>query len=88
MSTILSFESPLEFLLRYTVITGVIIMIVGVAILMSAKRITLAKRHTSELNKSDKLYLTLVIVGICLVLIGMIIAFALDIPDTFYRPKA
>ncbi len=85
MSTILSFDSPLEFLLRYTVITGVVVMIIGVALIMSAKKITLAKRHTSELNKNDKLYLSLLIVGICLLLIGMIIAFALDIPDTFYR---
>ncbi len=85
MSTILSFDSPLEFLLRYTVITGIVIMIVGVAIMMSAKRITLAKRRTSELNKGDKLYITLLVVGICLLLVGMIVAFALDIPDTFYR---
>ncbi len=84
MSTILSFENPMEFLLRYTVIIGIILMIAGVAILFSAKRITIAKRGTEVVDKQDKLYLTLFITGICLLLIGMIIM-ALDVPYGFYR---
>ncbi|HJD06033.1 MAG TPA: hypothetical protein IAB72_04115 [Candidatus Onthoplasma faecipullorum] len=87
MSTILSFVSPWEFLLRYTVITGVIIAIVGTAILFMAKRITMAKRKTDEINKNDKLYITLLIVGLMFVLIGMIII-ALPIDATFYNVQA
>ncbi len=84
MNTILSFTSPMEFLLRYSVITGVLIAMVGVAILFMAKKITLARRKTDELNKNDKLYLTLLILGLMFVLIGMIII-ALPIDATFYK---
>ena len=87
MSNILSFVSPWEFLLRYTVITGVLIAIVGTAILFLAKHITKAKRGTSEVDKSDKLYITLLIVGLMFVLIGMIII-ALPIDSTFYNVQA
>lgn len=84
MSTILSFENPMEFLLRYTVIIGIILMIIGVAILLSAKKITMVKRGTDSVDKQDRLYLTLFIVGICLLLIGMIVM-AIDIPYGFYQ---
>ncbi len=84
MSTILSFESPMEFLLRYTVIAGIIIMIIGVALLFSAKRITIAKRGTEDVSKQDKLYLTLFITGICLLLVGMIVT-VIDVPYGFYN---
>ena len=84
MSNILSFVSPLEFLLRYTVIIGIVIAVVGVSILFMAKRITLAKRNTDILDKSDKLYQALLIVGIALILVAMIII-ALPIENTFYK---
>lgn len=86
MSTILG-VTPLEFLLRYTVITGIIIAIVGTAILFMAKHITRAKRGTDEVDKNDKLYITLLIVGLMFVLIGMIII-ALPIDATFYNVQA
>ena len=83
MGMFLSFESPLEFLLRYTVITGVIFAIIGAAIMMMAKRITMAKRQQDEISKNDRLYMGLMITGICFILIGMIII-ALPIEETFY----
>lgn len=83
MSNILSFVSPLEFLLRYTVITGLVLAIIGTAICMMAKRITLAKRDTEVLNKSDKLYQALLCTGIAFILIGMIVI-ALPVDATFY----
>ncbi|MBR6778816.1 MAG: hypothetical protein IKM43_01515 [Clostridia bacterium] len=83
MSTLLSFVSPLEFLLRYTVITGVLIAIAGVALCLMAKRITMLKRKQDEINKSDRLYITLMLVGLGFILIGMIII-ALPIDATFY----
>ncbi len=75
---------PFEFLLRYTVIAGMLVAIIGAAICMMAKRITMAKRQQVEVNKNDKLYSTLIIVGVLLLLAGMIII-ALPFKATFYR---
>ena len=80
---LLSFVNPLEFLLRYTVITGVILAIIGVAIFMLAKRITMARRKQDEINKNDRLYITLCLIGLAFILIGMIFI-ALPIDATFY----
>ena len=84
MSNLLTFVSPWEFLLRYSVITGVVIAIIGTAICMLAKSITLAKRGTDVLDKKDRLYLGLFITGMCLVLVGVIVI-ALPINATLYR---
>jgi len=83
MGLILSFVHPLEFLLRYTVIAGVIVAAIGVAICMSAKRIVLAKRKTTVLDRKDRLYTTLMLLGLGFLLIGMIIM-VLPIEATFY----
>ena len=83
MSLFLAME-PLEFLLRYTVITGVIIAIIGTSICMMAKRITMAKRGQVEINKKDRLYATLMLLGLAFILVGMIIM-VLPIEATFYR---
>ena len=75
---------PLEFLLRYTVITGIVFAIIGTTLCMTAKRITMSKRKQVEISKQDKLYVTLKCVGLVLILIGMIIM-VLDIDASFYR---
>jgi len=75
---------PLEFLLRYSVITGMIIAIIGTALCMLAKRITIAKRNQVEIDKKDRLYVTIMWLGLAFILIGMIII-ALPIEATFYR---
>ncbi len=75
---------PLEFLLRYTVITGVIITMIGVALSMMAKRIVMAKRNQVEINKNDRLYVTLKYLALAFIVIGMIIM-VLPIETTFYR---
>ncbi len=84
MSTLLSFVSPLEFLLRYTVITGIVIAVIGASICFMAKRITMAKRKSDEISKSDRLYVGLMVTGICFILVGMIIM-VLPIDATFYN---
>jgi len=84
MSLLLSFVSPLEFLLRYTVIVGIIVATIGASICFMAKRITMAKRNVVQINKQDKLYVTLMLVGISLILLGMIIM-VLPIEGTFYK---
>lgn len=83
MNMLLSFESPLEFLLRYTVLAGIVVAIVGVVIYALAKRITQAKRHTDEIDPKDKLCVTLRVIGICLILLAFILI-ALPIENTFY----
>lgn len=80
----LSFESPLEFLLRYTVITGIIIAVIGASICFLAKRITMAKRNVDNIDKKDRLYVALLLGGLCLVLVGMIFI-SLPIDATFYK---
>ncbi len=84
MSNLLSFSSPLEFLLRYTVITGAFIAIIGLAIVFMAKRITMAVRKQDTLDKSDKLYITLFVVGIIILLVGAIVM-VLPVGDTLYK---
>lgn len=75
---------PFEFLLRYTVITGIILAIIGTALCMMAKRITMAKRKQVEIDKKDKLYVGLMLFGLAFILVGMIVI-ALPIEVTFYR---
>ncbi len=83
MNKILELTS-FEWLLRYNVIIGAVVCMLGVAMCILAKRITMAIRKTEECNKNDRIYLTLFVVGICLVLLGMIVI-ALPIDSTFYK---
>lgn len=83
MNTLLSFVSIWEYLLRYTVIIGVIFAIFGAALCMMAKRITMAVRNTETIDKRDKLYTGLMMGAIALILVGMIII-ALPIDATLY----
>lgn len=83
MSLFLAMD-PLEFILRYTVITGIVFAIIGTAICMTAKRATMAKRKQVEISKNDKFYTALICLGIMFILVGMIIM-VLPIEVTFYR---
>lgn len=76
MSKLLQFVSIWEFLLRYTVIAGVIVAILGVTCCFSAKMFSK--------NNADKNYSRLIIAGIVLILLGMIIM-VLPIEATLYR---
>lgn len=84
MNLLLSFVNPLEFILRYTVIAGMVIAIIGAALCFMAKRITMAKRNVAEINKQDKLYTTIMLIGVSLILIGMIVM-VLPIEGTLYK---
>ncbi len=83
MNMILSFESPLEFLLRYTVIAGIFISIIGLALIFISKKLTMAIRKTDTLDKSDKLYIWLFVSGLIVLLVGIIVM-VLPISDTLY----
>ena len=75
---------PLDFILRYTVLTGIVFAIIGTALCMVAKRVTMSKRQQVEINKNDKLYTTLICLGLVFIMIGMIIM-VLPIEHSFYR---
>ena len=83
MSLILSFVSPLEFLLRYTVLIGMFISAIGVAVCVLAKKLTLTKTKKEELDKTDKFYVKIVSIGFALILAGMIVMI-LPCEGTFY----
>lgn len=76
MSKLLQFVSIWEFLLRYTVIIGVVIAILGVACCFSAKMF--------NKKEGDNNHSLLIITGIVLILLGMIIM-VLPIEATLYR---
>ena len=84
MNLLLSFVSPLEFILRYTVITGMLVAIFGVAFCLVAKRLTMAIRKSNNISKQDRLFVTFMLLGLGFILIGMIII-ALPINATFYK---
>ncbi len=84
MNLLLSFVSPLEFILRYTVITGMLVAIFGVALCLVAKRLTMAIRKSNNVSKQDRLFVTFMLLGLGFILIGMIII-ALPINATFYK---
>ena len=84
MGTILSYVSIWEFLLRYVTIIGTALAIIGCAILLMAKRITYAKRKVDKIDKHDKLYITLVLIGVGLIMLGMIVI-SFDINAGFYK---
>lgn len=84
MNLLLSFVSPLEFILRYTVITGMLVAIFGVALCLVAKRLTMAIRKSNNISKQDRLFVTFMLLGLGFILIGMIII-ALPINATFYK---
>ncbi|MBQ9795858.1 MAG: hypothetical protein IJW36_02735 [Clostridia bacterium] len=75
---------PLEFLLRYTVIAGIVCAVIGTAICMMAKRITMAKRQQVEIDRKDRLYVGLQCVGLFFILLGMILI-ALPVEATLFR---
>lgn len=83
MTQFLALE-PLEFLLRYNVIAGMVVAIIGTAICMMAKRITMAKKGQVEIDKNDSTYVKIKYLGIGLVIVGMILI-ALPFEASLYR---
>ena len=76
--------NPMEFLLRYNVIAGIICATIGTALYMMAKRITMAKKHKIEVERGDKLYVALQCISILFIVAGMILI-ALPFEATLYR---
>jgi len=83
MEMLLSMK-PIEFLLRYTVISGIVIAVLGVVLCLIAKRVTMMIRKQETLDRNDGLYTAIMLVGLALILIGMIVM-VLPFEATFYR---
>ena len=75
---------PLEFLLRYNVLAGMVVAIIGTAICMMAKRIAMAKKGQVEIDRNDSTYTKLKFLGLALIIVGMILI-ALPFEATLYR---
>ena len=75
---------PLEFLLRYNVLAGIVVATIGTAICMMAKRIAMAKKGQVEIDKNDSTYASIRILGIVLIVAGMILI-ALPFETSLYR---
>ena len=75
---------PLEFLLRYNVLAGMVVAIIGTAICMMAKRIAMAKKGQVEIDRNDSTYTKLKFLGLALIIVGMILI-ALPFEASLYR---
>ena len=75
---------PLEFLLRYNVLAGMVVAIIGTAICMMAKRIAMAKKGQVEIDRNDSTYTKLKFFGLALIIVGMILI-ALPFEASLYR---
>ncbi len=53
-------------------IVGLVIAILGLAVCMLAKKITMVKRGTDQIEKNDPLYVTTLAIGLCITLVGLI----------------
>lgn len=54
------------------IIVGLALIALGVALGFLARRVTRAVRHSNEVSSKDKLFLTLKIIGMALVIAGFI----------------
>lgn len=62
-----------EYLLNPARIAGLAFIILGIATVMLAKKLTRVIKKESEVDKSDKTYITILTVGFVLILAGMIV---------------
>ncbi len=61
-----------QFLGQPLIAVGVILLIIGLVTIVLAKRITRVARQSNKISNSDKLYVTLKIVGLLVMLAGFI----------------
>ena len=71
--SLLAFVDLLTRLNQVNVIIGIILAVVGLSVIFLAKRFTVAVRKTDDVDDNDKLYVTLKMIGLILVVAGMIV---------------
>lgn len=60
----------MQFLSQPLVLTSLILISVGIAVALLSRRLTRVYRQKNEIKESDKIYVTLKIVGLLLVIAG------------------
>ncbi len=71
--SLLAFVDLLTRLNQVNVIIGIILAVVGLSVIFLAKRFTVAVRKTDDVDDNDRLYVTLKMIGLILVVAGMIV---------------
>lgn len=71
--SLLAFVDLLTRLNQINVIIGIILAVVGLSIVFLAKRLARACKKTDNIADNDKLYVTLKMVGLVLVIAGLIV---------------
>lgn len=73
MNTLLIFDGLVERLSMQNVLTGIILAILGFALVFLAKKITRICRKTTEIKDNDPIYLGCKLVALVMILIALIL---------------
>ncbi len=65
--------SLVEFITKENVIIGFIMMVVGLALVMLAKKITIAVKSNKEIKEDDTLLNVLKIIGLIMLLVSLVL---------------
>ena len=74
-----------HFLGQPLIIVGLILLVLGVATVVLAKRIAKVSRQTNEVPNDDKVYVTLKVIGLLLMLAGFICVSVAIVSDIISR---
>lgn len=72
-NTITLLANIADWLANPLAVLGVVLASIGLATAFVARRVTKAVRHTKEIDNSDRLYVTLCLFGLVLVLVALIL---------------
>jgi len=71
---LLCIDTIMEYLSQTTVIIGVSLLVIGLAIAMLSKRITRMARRSNDIQEDDRLLLFLRVIGLLFVICGFVIS--------------
>jgi len=71
---LLCIDTIMEYLSQTTVIIGVSLLVIGLAIAMLAKRITRIARKSNDIQEDDRLLLFLRVIGLLFVICGFVVS--------------
>ena len=62
-----------QFLGKPLILIGLIFLTIGLATVILARRIARVARHSNDISKSDRVYVTFKIIGLIMMLVGFIL---------------
>ena len=71
---LLCIDTIMEYLSQTTVIIGVSLLVIGLAIAMLSKRITRIARKSNDIQEDDRLLLFLRVIGLLFVICGFVVS--------------